>query len=133
MFWSYEHVCASLDGSDCYVFRNLVGTAFVRGQDGDFHLEYHNSKLVTYHPDNTYTLDSCGFMTRTTKMRLNEFSPIKIVQRGGLWQFDTSNGRQDFFDGIRVDSYGEIVEDEEDEDRYAVEATVDNQIAKTYL
>ena len=113
MLWTYENVRRCLNGDDEFVFHNLASTRFVRGADGVFHLEYHGSRIVTYHPDNTFTVDTCGYATKTTKARINEFSPVVVVQkRGMLYLVNGENENIEFFDGMRVDAFGFPVEDE---------------------
>lgn len=131
MIWTYENVRRALNGDDERTFPNLAATRFVRGADGVFHLEYHGSRIVTYHPDGTYTLDTCGYKTRTTKARLRKFGPLNIRSKNGRWILNSQGGDLEFFDGIRVDYWGKV-EVDEDDDRYATEMTVDNQIGKMY-
>lgn len=55
-------------------------------QEGDtFVIRYHNTDVVTIHEDSTYTLNSGGWYTSTTKDRINEYSPAHIHQENGLW------------------------------------------------
>lgn len=151
MFWNHVNVGRCLNSKAVFVFKNLVKTCFVEGKNGDYYLTYHGSKIITYHPDNSFTLSSCGFRTKTTKHRLNEFGPVKVFQKNNDWFIKTPTGSVIFFDGIRVDSFGNIWEDQiccedfdgiiqddelgiwTDRDEYAQEMTIDNQIEKTYL
>lgn len=92
MIWTYENVRRALNGDDERTFPNLAATRFVRGADGVFHLEYHGSRIVTYHPDGTYTLDTCGYKTRTTKARLRKFGPLNIRSKNGRWILNSQGG-----------------------------------------
>ncbi len=115
MIWTYENVRRALNGDDERTFPNLAATRFTRGEDGVFHLEYHGSRIVTYHPDGTYTLDTCGYATKTTKDRINEFSPAVIFhKKGTLYLAGEHDGKDniEFFDGMRVDDFGFPAEDE---------------------
>ena len=112
MIWTYENVRRALNGDDERTFPNLTATRFVRGADGVFHLEYHGSRIVTYHPDGTYTLDTCGYATKTTKARIGKFGPCDVIQKKGEWFILNSSGLTPLYDGVRVDAFGDIVEDE---------------------
>ena len=48
-------------------------------------------------PQHLYMIDSCGYMTHTTKERLNGIPGIQVVQRKGVWYL---NGRE--WNGSRV-------------------------------
>ena len=135
MTWNYTRAMMMLwigDG-DTYVFPNLAQTCFVKGQDGDIHLNYRGANVVTFHPDGTFTLNS-GDKTETTLSRLRKFGPLDIFSKNERWILSSQEGEFEFFDGIRVDYWGKVeAETEDDDDRYATEMTVDNQIGKMYL
>lgn len=144
MFWNYTNVQTLVGDSVVYVLPSIIATAFIRAQDGTFFLEYHRSRLVSYHPDNTFTLSTCGFDTKTTLARLNTFGPVKIQKRKGkLWLIPSVGLDFDdvpFYDGIRVTAFGvEVLPEDECEmesagqDYDATEITRDNQIGKTFL
>jgi hypothetical protein len=127
-----------LGGNPVYQFPDLASTCLIPGTDGDIHLRYHETNVVTFHPDNTFTLNTGGYETRTTKARINQFGPVKVYSREGTWFLDAPEGPVEFADGIRVDSFGEPVDDSAEfsqypTDEYAVEVTIDNQIGKMYL
>ena len=129
MFWSYDNVRVALGSENVFDIRNKVATAFVRGENGDIHLRYHCTNVITFHPDNTFTLSSGGFRTRTTLARLREFGPLNISQENGKWILSSQEGEFEFFDGIKVDPWGLVPDIDED----GFELTLDNQIRKTYL
>lgn len=68
-------------------------------------VRYHHTIVVKIHDDDTWTLDSGGWMTVTTKSRINEYSPARISQADFVWYL---NGKE-FEDGCRVDANGAIV------------------------
>ena len=137
MFWNHTHAARMLEDSDVYVFGDKVATCLVRGENGDIHLQYHQTRVVTFHDDNTFTLNSGGYLTSTTKRRINEYGPCHVYQRKGEWFIRTGKEEDlEFYDGIRVDSFGDPVEESifpNIRDKYATEITVDNQIRKTHL
>lgn len=137
MFWNHTSVLTMLnEGSG--IFHSLVSTHFTRGSDGDLHLVYHGTILVTYHQDNTFSLFAGGYRTKTTKNRLCEFGPVTVFQKDGEWFLDSPEGPESFFDGIRVDSFGEPIDPDDYEELNPDwgdprEMTIDNQIGKMYL
>jgi hypothetical protein len=69
-------------------------------KDGEqYCVRLHNTIVVRIFPDNTYVLNSGGWQTRTTKERINNFSPANIYQRNKIWFF--SNG-EEFFDNVII-------------------------------
>jgi len=140
MHWSHTNVKRMMQTSERENAVVLGGafTHFERGTGGNFCLCYQGSRLVTYHPDNTFTLSTNGYKTKTTKSRLNEYGPAKVFAKKGIWFIETPDGPVEFFDGIRVDAFGEPVDDEDyselnPPDSSGMEATTDNQIGKMFL
>lgn len=100
----------------------------------DIAVSYHGTKVVTAHADGTFTLNSGGYRTPTTKDRINEYSPARVWQERGVWYLAGRNqdgsldwskaGRVKFFDGIRVDASGVPVshQTEEDHELYGADA-----------
>lgn len=48
----------------------------------DYAVRYHYTDVVTVHPDGTYTLNTGGWETVTTKQRLNQFGPAHVYSAG---------------------------------------------------
>lgn len=69
--------------------------------DGSVGIMLHSTYVVKIHPDDTYTLNSGGWHTSTTKDRINQYSPMKVYQRNHVWYLD--NGTE-FEDGTVVTS-----------------------------
>lgn len=91
---------------------------FKKGED--FVIQFHRTNVVTIHADGTYTLNSGGWQTSTTKERINEFSPVRIYQKSFAWYvMPAYNPRlvenekpslpPTFEDGMRVDHAGFVV------------------------
>ena len=76
-------------GNNTYLVRISPETIGVR---------LHGTVVVQIHSDGTYTLDSGGWRTVTTKARINDFSPVKVSQK----KYDWFVGDEPFHDGIRV-------------------------------
>lgn len=72
-------------------------TYLVRGEN-EVGVRLHSTIVVTIHADGTYTLNSGGWRTVTTKARMNEFCPVRVSQKN----YDWFVGGEPFYDGIRV-------------------------------
>lgn len=69
--------------------------------DGSVGIVLHNTRVVTIHPDNTYTLNSGGWHTSTTKDRINKYSPARVYQSKFEWFVGAvGDGKVRFFDGM---------------------------------
>ena len=77
-----------------------------------------NQLLVAYHStivvkviDNKYTiLKSGGWLTNTTKRRMNEASDAfrlnyRVFQKGWAWFVETPEGTFDYYEGIIIDKF----------------------------
>lgn len=70
--------------------------------DNSVGIMLHSTYVVKIHPDNTYTLQTGGWQTVTTKDRINQYSPVRVYQRNYEW-FVKINGRElPFMDGMVV-------------------------------
>jgi hypothetical protein len=78
-------------GNNTYLVRISPETIGVR---------LHNTVVVRIHSDGTYTLNSGGWRTVTTKDRINAYSPVRVSQRKHEWYVGDEN--IPFHDGIRV-------------------------------
>ena len=76
-------------GNNTYLVRISPETIGVR---------LHNTIVVEIHADGSYTLNSGGWRTVTTKARMNEFCPVKVGQK----RYDWFVGEEPFRDGIKV-------------------------------
>jgi len=79
-------------------------TYLVRIDSDSIGVQLHNTIVVTIHKDGTYTLNSGGWQTVTTKQRINEYCPVRVNQRKFQWYV----GDEDipFRDGIKVTVIG---------------------------
>lgn len=83
--------------------RKLANNTYLLRGDGVFTIRLHATDIVTIHKNGTYTLNSGGWITLTTKSRLNEHAPVSISQRGGVWYM--ADGSL-FYDGMTVGADG---------------------------
>jgi len=61
--------------------------------DNSVGIMLHSTYVVKIHPDNTYTLQTGGWQTVTTKDRINQYSPVRVYQRKYEW-FVRINGKE---------------------------------------
>src|SRR5260221_7675367 len=68
----------------------------------------HNTDIVTYAENGTVTLNTGGWKTVTTKVRINDYSPFSVWSRKGCW-FVNINGKEFVFsDGMSITALGEV-------------------------
>jgi len=95
--------------------KKLANNTYLHETQDGIAVRLHNTDIVTIHPDNTYTLNSGGWQTVTTKARINEFSPARLGQDKGIWYLYVGAGagwskeRVAFHDGVKVDASGKPV------------------------
>ena len=73
-------------------------TILVKVDDSTFGVRLYSTYVVLIHKDGTYTLDSGGYKKKTTKERINEFSPVYVHQKDYNWFV----GEEHFFNGMKL-------------------------------
>src|SRR3954451_13187939 len=53
--------------------------------DGSYRLRLHNTDIITYNADGTWTFSVGHWKTVTTAQRLREYSPIQLYIDSGEW------------------------------------------------
>ena len=89
-------------------------TSLTRLDNDDIAVKYHDTNVVTYHPDGSATLRSGGWMTKTTKQRMNDYTHYRIDADKGVWYVD-GDVYQDgmtLLDGV-VDYHGDAPSEKE--------------------
>jgi hypothetical protein len=88
------------------VKRERVGNNTLRIEldDGRTIYRLHNTDVVSFDGKGGVVLNSGGWRTPTTKDRINEYSPVKVESKHGIWMV----GDVPFYDGIVVDSIGKV-------------------------
>jgi len=81
-------------------------TIYIEYLDGTKAYRLHDTDIITIDLKGNYVLNSGGWMTVTTKDRINTFAPVRISQDNGVWYLD---GGCVFYDGIVVNSDGKII------------------------
>jgi len=78
--------------------------------NGDVVYRLHNTDIVTKHSDGTFTLNSGGWKTITTKDRINLYAPAHVYSGNGTWYVE----KIPFFDGMRVNADGTVIGADQD-------------------
>lgn len=63
-------------------------------------IRLYQTNIIIFHTDGSYELNSDGYKTRTTKNRINKFSPFRIFQEAGQWYVNSKF--LPFKDGVRL-------------------------------
>lgn len=56
-----------------------------RRPDGSIAVRYHATDVVTYLPNGSFRLESGGWRTSTTKVRMQEYAPVSLYSERGIW------------------------------------------------
>jgi len=99
------------------IARNTIKLTYPNGTEI---IRYWDTDVVTKNPDKSIILNSGGFMTKTTKTRIEENTKIRIVQRNNIWYIVRRNIHQYpenkdldtlplFYDGIIISDTGDIL------------------------
>ena len=70
--------------------------------DNSVGIMLHSTYVVKIHEDNTYTLQTGGWQTVTTKDRINQYSPVRVYQRKYEWFVKINNKEYPFMEGMVV-------------------------------
>ena len=70
-------------------------------------VQYQATDVVRFYPNGTVILNTDGWRTVTTKERINQYSPVNVYQRNGLWYMPDGSL---FYDGIKVKSDGTVIQ-----------------------
>ena len=81
---SYADASSFLGGK---ISRRIAHNTTVRNIDGTIALIYHSTAVVEFHADGRILLNSGGWLTVTTKQRINEVlpSPYRVYQKSHEW------------------------------------------------
>jgi len=82
--------------------RKVANHTYLQRRGNDITVKFHETDVVIFHPNGQTTLNSGGFQTRTTKERINEFSPAYVTQCMGIWYV----GKSLFTDGMKISRNG---------------------------
>jgi hypothetical protein len=65
--------------------RLLQNNTYLVQRGEDYAVRLHNTDVVTIHADGTYTLNTGGWETVTTKDRINGYGPARVYSHRGVW------------------------------------------------
>jgi cellulose biosynthesis protein BcsQ len=89
-------------------------STWLEKDNDDYLIRYHATAIVRIHRNGLYTLQSGGWSSKTTKKRINDYSPARLFQRKQVWYLRVHvKGQQqevEFYDGIIIDSNGNIAD-----------------------
>jgi hypothetical protein len=108
--WTYYQFSQYLGNKDDRpvpkVFGSPRSTRVERIDDHTIVIRYHWTNVITLHSDDTFTLNTNGWQTVTSKKRINTFSPIYVYSQDHVWYF--GNGEK-FYDGMCVTIRGTVI------------------------
>lgn len=91
-----------------------------------FAVRLHQTDVVLIHADGTYTLNSGGWQTPTTKDRINEYTPARLHQAKGLWY---NRDGSLFYDGMTIDAAGHPLQPRRADDTEKIKRQVDREVS----
>ena len=81
-------------------------------KDGNRAIRLHKTDIITFWPT-LFSLNTGGWDTVTTKARLNKYMPhhsVYIFQRQYTWYVSTDKGEVEYYDGMRFNYTGTLIE-----------------------
>lgn len=104
---TYESASERLTGR-CQQRRKLSNNTYLCRRTDSIALQYHATDVLTWNSDGSVTLDSGGWLTLTTKQRLNEFGPARVHQDKGRWYVSYGGETYAYADGMTLHSDGSV-------------------------
>lgn len=81
---TYAELDARLQGR-CKTSRKIANNTYLKRRGEDIAVLLHATDVVTFHPDDSVTLDTGGWYTMTTKDRMNSVLGYRVSSAGGRW------------------------------------------------
>ena len=90
--------------------RKLCNNTYLQRRGDDIAVVLHGTDVITLHPDGSFTLDSGGWQTATTKNRMNRYMPVGcVLQEEGVWSvFPGGEDKCRYRDGMVIDKDGTV-------------------------
>jgi hypothetical protein len=81
--------------------RKLAHNTWIERDGDDVAVRLHATRILTFHADGSFTVNSGGWRTVTTKQRLNALMPAgyRVFSERYAWKLSTPGGVYDFEDG----------------------------------
>ena len=92
-----------------------------------FAVRLHATDVVIINPDGTYTLNTGGWRTSTTKDRINNYTPARIYQVKGLWYMRDGSL---YYDGMTIDAAGAPLKPQRADSAEKYKKQVDKDVSK---
>lgn len=86
--------------------RKLGNNTYLVKRDTCIAVKLHQTDVIAFDPDNTCRLYTGGWHTRTTKDRINTYSPVTVSTKNRVW---TVSGQFSFEEGMRIGANGQPV------------------------
>jgi hypothetical protein len=87
--FEYRRLAGRLEGARGGSKKIERNTWLIKHSDGTITLRFHETDVITWHPDNTVVFDTNEYMSKTTLARMYDFLPI------GGWTIYSKMGRGD--------------------------------------
>jgi len=106
---TYEELDNQLQGRN-FNSRKVGNNTYLIRHENIIALRLHNTDVVTAYPDGRMMLNSGGWMTPTTKNRMNSIIyPYYIYQQDYSWYIRDNSGEVfPYFDGMTLPVYEEV-------------------------
>ena len=65
--------------------KKLQYDTFLTRRNDNMAINYHGTDVITFRPNGEIILNPGGWFSRTTKARINEYSPLKVTSIKGEW------------------------------------------------
>jgi len=106
----------------------LANNTRLHKRGDDYAVRLHLTDVVTIHRDGSYTLNSGGWQTITTKERINRFSPASVYSDRKTWLV----GGSLFEDGMKVGSGGSALIHKDPSEGFALQRKLD-KLVRDYI
>ena len=77
--------------------------------DGSVGITLHRTCVVRIYEDGTYKLSNGGWLTSTTKDRINQYSPCRVYQKNFEWFVSKGDRTFPFYSGMVVSGDGKLL------------------------
>ncbi len=83
--------------------KKIAGNTYaIKESNGDINVKLYDTNVVTHINGGGIKLNSGGFMTKTTKDRMNTYSDAHVYQKNKEWFVDYEGKTHDFKDGMTL-------------------------------
>jgi len=106
--------------------KKLENNTYLLKDGENFVIRLHNTDIIKITPKNHYILDNGGYLTRTTKDRLNKYLPCNIYQETGLWYISGSL----YYNGMELNGNGKPVKPKNPNKTEKSKKTLDKSVTK---